>query len=442
LVDNGLKLLNLDEEIFKNIQFLIMTQKYLELLETRDLKMALLVLRNEITPLNQDISKIHRLSSLMMCASPEELRIKAEWDGKAGKSRKKLLHEIQKQISPALMLPEQRMEVLLMQAIAFQRNSCQYHNTQDNTFSLFQDHICNRNQVPNTALSTLKGHSDEVWYIDFSHDGKWLASGSKDGTVIIWDIERLAAIHVLADHEDGISFLSWSPDDSMLLSCGRDKLLKLWDIKTGTIKRTYTKHTDHVTACAWLPDGKHFLSGSPDKNLYLWNLEGNVVRAWVTPRIFSLALNHAGSHVIVVSWNTLHFYSIVGDEEEQKLLESEHITSLQVSSNDKYALVNVRSSELHIWDLERKKIVKKFSGHAHTSVVIRSCFGGVNQIFVASGSEDDIVNIWNRESGTLVGTLKGHLSIVNSVSWNPQDPFMLASASDDHTIKIWVPSVQ
>lgn len=108
----GLKLAEGANE--NEMKFWMRQQKYLELLEERDLGAALMVLRQELTPLHQDVGRLHALSryglfcskgktcvsvltsisSLMMCQSAEDLKYQASWDGAAGESRRQLLSEL------------------------------------------------------------------------------------------------------------------------------------------------------------------------------------------------------------------------------------------------------------------------------------------------------------------------------------------------------------
>ena len=76
------------------MRFWLRRQKFLELLEQRNTARALTVLRTELSTLYQDTSKVHFLSALLMCQSPEEVKAKANWDGAHGLSRQLLLTDL------------------------------------------------------------------------------------------------------------------------------------------------------------------------------------------------------------------------------------------------------------------------------------------------------------------------------------------------------------
>lgn len=133
------------------------------------------------------------------------------------------------------MIPEHRLAVLLDKVQQNQINQCLYHNT-TRPPSLYYDHACEHDAFPLHLLIELSDHSDEVWYIDFSHNGTMLATASSDNSIIIYDTTIWKPIHRFADHHGigdvmGVCYVSWSPDDKYLLSCSRGNDLIVYDVK-------------------------------------------------------------------------------------------------------------------------------------------------------------------------------------------------------------------
>lgn len=143
--------------------------------------------------------------SLIMCSSPEELRKRAEWDGVTGDSRSQLLVTLQSNstvplrpsaradcpspgyISPSLMIPRRRLETLLEQAKMHQRRNCPFHS-EDVSISLLADCKCDPAAFPSITSHILREHTDEIWRLEFSHDGKWLATAGRDQSTVIWNV--------------------------------------------------------------------------------------------------------------------------------------------------------------------------------------------------------------------------------------------------------------
>lgn len=80
----------------------------------------------------------------------------------------------------------------------------------------------------------------------------------------------------------------------------------------------------------------------------------------------------------------------------------------------------------------------RMAGAKPSRYVLRSCVGGAASGFVAGGAEDCRLYIWSRRSGELLECLGGHSGCINATAWHPTNPWLLASASDDGTIRTWL----
>jgi WD40 repeat protein len=80
----------------------------------------------------------------------------------------------------------------------------------------------------------LEGHTDTIYNITFSEDGKLLASGSKDKTVKLWDIENKCEIATLEGHKDIVTSTAFSADNKMLATGSSDLSVIVWDVSSRT----------------------------------------------------------------------------------------------------------------------------------------------------------------------------------------------------------------
>ncbi|CAL9167559.1 unnamed protein product [Musa hybrid cultivar] len=425
--------------------FLVWKEHFLELLGLKDgFLMARDVLSERIAPLDMDRQRVHGLARLLI-SSEGIVNVEDRVRRRLG-----LLLDLVEVLPPWVRVPSARLEHLVEMTVLKQVASCFYHNSPGEV-TLYEDHKCSQEQIPSKCSQILYDHKNEVWFVQFSHNGDYLASSSRDCTAIIWAVNKDDSIslrHVLEGHMKPISFLAWSPNDRMLLTCGNGEALKLWDVCDGMCKFTFTGGANRIiSSCAWFPESEKIVCGSwePDNRIFTCDLEGNELEVWEgerMPKVTDLAVTPDGRCLISICSNKEILIRDFHRGNEWKIHEEHSITSLSLSSDGQFLIVNLNSEEIHLWNINvSSSLPDKFRGHKQGKYVIRSCFGGSNSLFIASGSEDSQIYIWQRHREMPIKILTGHSMTVNCVSWNPAKPRMLASASDDRTVRIWMANV-
>jgi len=393
------------------MKFLLLEQKYLELLEDGLLMEALTCLRNQVTPLKYNTDQVHRLSSYLMCSTSEDLREVARWSGKGQTSRAELLDRLQVFLPSSVMIPSRRLVELLSQAVQLQTQQCQYHNTSLyktlDTVSLLNNHICSREQFPCVTTQLLTDHTDEVWHCKFSPDGTKLATGSKDGNLIIYNVDKVTRRVVLrkinGGHRHGVSFVSWSPNSQYVVACGPDESSELiiWNAETGEQKLKMNQGSEESLTCvSWYSDSARFVAAGIKGQFVQCGIDGSRFESWQGVRVQCVAcLPDGKSAVAADTHHRLRGYNFEDLTDYPIFQEENPIMSFSLNESSSHALLNVATQGVHLWDLKTKCLVRKFHGVTQGFYTIYSCFGGVNQDIVASGSEV-ITEIRRRTSGT------------------------------------------
>ena len=116
-----------------------------------------------------------------------------------------------------------------------------------------------------------QAHAAAIQALAFSPGEHTLVTGSWDGTIKLWNLER-GALLWLGQHTGSIHRLVFTPDGRTLASSGDDAAIRLWDVTTGKLVQTVSYPGGAVYALAWSPDGERVAVARAHGDVAVWNL--------------------------------------------------------------------------------------------------------------------------------------------------------------------------
>jgi len=246
-----------------------------------------------------------------------------------------------------------------------------------------------------------------------------------------------ASAKVLADHAAAVESVSISPDGRTIASGSRDNTIKLWNLETGEVAETLLGDTSAILAVDFSSDGTELASGTEFWRVLEWNLQtgelysplehaGPIFAVEISPDNKAIATGSADTTVRV--WDRKTGGIIYND-----LAHTDAVYSVAFSPNGRWLASGSADRTVNVVDLEMSQLRYQLRGHEGA---VRSVAITPDGKQVVSGSADNTIKIWNLRSGEEVRTLTGHRGEVLAVAVSP-DGRQMASGGRDRTVKIW-----
>nr|VWO99593.1 Cercosporin MFS transporter CTB4 (Cercosporin toxin biosynthesis cluster protein 4) [Ganoderma boninense] len=289
-------------------------------------------------------------------------------------------------------------------------------------------------------------HEGSVSALVYSADGRHLASGSEDATIIIWDALNKNARYRVPLHgdvghtTDTVYALAFSRDNMHLVSASYDEEVIIWTVANG---RGHLRLSPGCTICAlaYTPDGKYLVGGAGDGTLHLWDAQtyelARTLTAHETAITFILFspdgcfMATGGTESVCCVWRTADLL----DGTPLCVLEGHRgmVCAAAFAPDGRRIATASDDSSSRIWNTRTGEALVLM--HEHAGPVWTVVFSPDGRR-VASGSSDATVKICDSYTGERVRELGGQDGMVNAVAFSP-DGRLVASAASDSTVRLW-----
>ncbi len=303
--------------------------------------------------------------------------------------------------------------------------------------------IATESTLPATTQAIIKygilGTCDgAVRSVAFAPNGKWVASGSNDNVVRIWDVQTGEA-RILGQCDLGdsgfsyISTIAFAPDSQAVASGSNDKIVRLWDVQTGE-GRILGKYEQQIRVISYSPKGGELAAGGDDGTVYLLDVQTGPSR--VIGRcegiIWAIAFAPDGRSVAAESDDgTIRIWDI-DTLQVQTLNSQDHdVRSLAFSRDGRPMASGCGDHRNSLWDIQTNEAL--ILGNCDD--VVRSIAFSPGGRSIASASDDKVIRVWDIPTGQahLLGSCD---DVASAVAFSP-DNRSVASGSWDSTIRVW-----
>lgn len=339
--------------------------------------------------------------------------------------------------------------------------------------------VCIWDTFSGELLHVLK-HPQSLTTACYSNNGKMIAASMQYyESFYLWNTDNYSVQHIFHVDEGFIDQAFFSPDDTKIIAISSEKMVYVWDIQTKTRILVLRGHTEWINSALFSPNGQFIITSSNDKTVCIWDaISGELLGKYFNDAILGVnraVMSHSDKSFAFVSCNTIQ----IGDISSMRIVRKIDASDFEVLyisySPDGKTLVSCdRDNKIKTWDVETGRLKETYEGHTMIpysanfnqdgSMIVSSSWdrtirlwdcsdniiietgrnsvlandtvlspGGKRLMIVRINNEIEIISIDSKQS---LVVFKDHSDYISSKVFSP-DGGMIASASNDLTIKIW-----
>ncbi|MGO9915647.1 MAG: protein kinase domain-containing protein [Isosphaeraceae bacterium] len=265
-------------------------------------------------------------------------------------------------------------------------------------------------------IGHLNGHTNFCVALDFSPDGKLLASGSRDGSAILWSTATWKKAQTLQNPDQDtitggsgrrgtVEDLVFSPDGKSLALASYGGTVQLWDVATGKLMETLEGHSSAVSAVAFSPDGRTLASGSNDQTVRLWNVQTRRELLQLDPctvelgQVRTLSFSPDGKHLLAGGDRSAAFWSaapVVWNDSDRA---AEKLRRLLYSNADFPSRIRMLSENLRLHEALAKLDLKDVRVRAALAATRANWHASQERWALAAKEVDRLLALAKEEGG-------------------------------------------
>lgn len=277
--------------------------------------------------------------------------------------------------------------------------------------------------------------------------GYYVLSGGQDKNINLFNARTAELVSTFSGHSQEVFDLALpppplatspsSPTATTFLSASGDRSVALWDVPTQRILRRFTAHSHRVSAVQYV--GQQGLASASDRVVRIWDirLAGKVPVAKLEEAQDGVLGLHLSDHQILTGSidGFVRCYDL-----RMGLLISHNIQNpvnyVRFTRDQQAILVGSLDSTLRLFDPDSGVLLNAYTGHSNKKYRIQAALFS-NEAYIASGSEDGTLFVWDLLGAKILHRLAGHAKTITCIASHPKSDNSILSASLDGSLRLW-----